>query len=200
MKVLVMFSLLSTLSFPLLAAKKDDHWYKVEPKQEEKKVKSGESYTYDSLDNKSSNEKFSEVGFWSLRPKFSLGTGLLTDGEFSDFPILFNGSIYFSHHPWYRWSINALVVSDNSMLVNGSLEFTPSRKAQRFYYGFGIANQLVADKKFSNLVDIDNYFITGHYGLETLMRNGHGWSVEGKAYVNLSDFILQVGVNYIIPL
>ncbi len=186
-----------------LGAQKDDHWYKVETKNDEKKSKNPEYYPYDSVEKGAPKKTFSEVGFWSLRPKLGLSGGfqgdkaVFTESRTDRFFI--NASVQFLTQPWYRVAAHFQLMQANSLFAGASLEFTPSRKRVRSYYGFGLAHLLVSKKQFSNLVEADSYYLTGNYGWEFLLRNQHGWNIELKAFWSGSNQALQVAVGYIIP-
>lgn len=192
-----------TLPSFALAAQKKDHWYKVESPKQERQNKKKDHYLYDSVEKSKMNRSFEAENFWSLRPKISLGGGyhadkaLFNEGKTNRFFI--NGSLAFRNRPWHRLVANILLLQNNSLFTGFSVEFTPSREKNRTYYGFGVAHQMVADKEFSNLVDVDNYYVTAQYGWEFLRPDSHGFSVELKGFLSSTNYAIQFGGAYIIP-
>jgi len=187
-----------------MAAQKKDHWYKVENKVPEKKQKVSSSYPYDSVEKAASVTNFSEIGFWSLRPKLSLAGGFHADkAVFKDKKSnrwFFSTSLQFRNRPWQRISANVLLLQNNSMFVGSSWEYTPSRGSTRQYYGVGVAHLLVSEKEFSNLVEKESYYLTLHYGLEILLRSKNAIAIELKGFLTGNNHALQLSVGYIIPL
>ncbi len=195
---------ISTLPLASLAAQKNDHWYKVESKKQEKKAKPKANYNYDSVEKSNPERQFQNPGYWSLRPKLSFSGGYHVDKAFLNEGkrnrLFFNTALQFRQRPWYRLTANALLLQNNSMLAGLSYEITPSRERVRTYYGVGVAHLLVAEKQFSNLVELDAYYATAQYGWEVLLPSKHGYNIEIKGFLSGNDYAIQISAGYIIPL
>ena len=199
------FALLLILPFSLqaLAAKNKTYWYKVESKKPEKKSKNKNPYPYDSVEKDLPRKNFSEIGFWSLKPKLGLSAGFHADKEVFENDKtnrwFFNANLYFRNRPWHRFVINTLILQNNSAFVGGEWQYTPSRKHARNYYGIGVAHLLVSEKEFSNLVEQEAYHVTATVGREFLMRSQHAWFIEAKGFFTFENYALQLSAGYIIP-
>lgn len=203
MKLSLLCCLLIGLSLPALAAKNKDHWYKVESDPPKKEIKTNPHYLYDSVERDDKKTLFSEVGFWSLRPKLGLSFGfhadkaVFTDSKTNRFFI--DSKVYFRNRPWHRVTLNVQVIQNNSAFVGANWEYTPERTASRNYYGLGVAHRLVSNKEFSNLVEPDSYYATFNVGREYLQRNGNAWFGECKGLWSGNNFAIQLSIGYIIP-
>lgn len=198
----MLFFLTLTIASTSLAAKKEDYWLKVE--SEEKKpeeVAEPATYPFDSLGAQQTEKKFSEIGFWSLKPKLVLAAGFHGDKAFftedRDNRWFFNTSLKFRNRPWHRWSGGVQLLQNNSLFVHGAWEYTPSRKAMRHYHGVGASLRLVSEKEFRNLVETDNYYFTVNTGIEFLQKSQRAWIVELKGMVSTEDYVLQLAIGYV---
>ncbi|MEM7647337.1 MAG: hypothetical protein AAF203_10540, partial [Pseudomonadota bacterium] len=179
-------------------------WYKVESESETKKTQKKSTYEFDSVEPSRGRRKFRPMPLWTLTPKLQLGGGFHADNELFEksYADKFFGlvGLKFRNRPTNRLSTQALFIVNNSLLLNASYEFTPSRKQNRNYYGVGVSHLLVSDKEFANLVEFDNYFVTGTYGYESLFSDGRGYWFEVRGYLGDSRYAVQIQVGYIIPI
>ncbi|MCJ8276523.1 MAG: hypothetical protein HRT44_08015 [Bdellovibrionales bacterium] len=188
-----------------LGAKKEKYWYKVESEKPKQKNKKKPTYPYDSLESEDKKMVFKEIGFWSNETNIGLGGGFYYDREATDQSIsdslFINTQLTFRNRSWHRMMASALIVMNSTMILDASWHYLPSRKRNRSYYGFGIASTLFSEDEFRSILELDNYYVTGVYGIEFLTSKRRGFRVEGKAYLGSGGSILMhVLASYIFHL
>ena len=186
------------------AAPPKDHWYKVETPKKEKAKKTPRSHQQDSIEIQNIEAPVQKTILWNLEQKLLFGGGLLADrGTFEknywDRFFIMTG-LRFRQRPTYRLSALAQLLQSNTFFLNANVDFTPSRKAKRTYYGFGVAHQLISEKEFANFVDRSNFFVTGHYGYEFLTSSRRGYSVEFKTFLGSENYAFQISIGFILPI
>jgi hypothetical protein len=204
MKPISILLLMSLYWVPALAAKDKNFSIKVESDDKISKKTQQTSYSNESLETASPKIQYSESGYWSQIPKLIISGGFHGDKEFiengEDKRWLFNTGLLFHHRNWYRFNINGLILQNNNFILSGSWEYTPSRKSIRAVYGIGLSHLMISSKEFRNFLEVKNYFLTGHIGIEYLLDQRQGLMAQAKAFANFDSYALQVTIGYIIAL
>ena len=186
------------------AAQKPDSWYKVESPQEVKSEEDKNPYQFDSLESPGDRKNFSDIGYWSRRPKWSIGAGFLADSEVFDKGKtnrwFIATEISFLNKMWHRFIAGGLLLQNNTFFLNSSWHYLPSRKAFRSYYGLGVAIQLLAEKESRSLLEVENYFLTATFGLEQLLTASSGLRGEVKTYLGTKNSGVHLLFSYILHL
>ena len=200
-KTLVLIFLLS-LSAPLQAAPSGHGSIKVETSTQTREPTEPSTYPYDSLDKARARNVKRPHRQWPLRSQLIFSTGFFTPtDDFRQPPLdmlFFQVGMQFFTRPTYRYRIQTTLLPQEGLMVSGSWEYTPSRKVWRPYYGLGAAHKLLAQREFSNLVELSQYYVTAQAGLEYRLPGSGGLSFELKTYLGTEDAALQLSVGYII--
>lgn len=185
----------------LLAAQNPNVWHKVEsPKKEESSKKGPKPHQFDSLEDKFKFQKPRPQRLWPLNPRLNLSGGLQLEGDDSapDQFGLLNGRIgvVFNTQANRRFAGGVALIQNREAMLNFDIQFTPSRTFSRFFYGFGIAHQLTADKELSNLLELENYFVTGLLGWEILLTKTQGVFFSTRGMASTGNQIVELNLGY----
>lgn len=198
------FSVLIVLPLTATAVQSNDHWLKVETQKEQPKQSQKDTHLYDSLEAPIETPAFASPGLWTLDTRVTAGFGFLADRAFwetgNSSRWFFNAGLQWRVRPWHRLSSQVLLLQNNTLFLSTSWDYTPSRTQFRPYYGVGLAHQVLASKQISNLLEIEQYYLTGKAGIEYLLESKHGLLAEAKLLLGTQSYALQVTFGYLIPL
>lgn len=197
------YALLLTLalfSFSAWAAPDKSPLQVLEPDTQEERKQGLEEHHFDSLGSQKPNAPAQVLRRqWSLNPKMVLAPVLHGQSEtpFNPTWLGLHTQLQFAIDPTSRTAVQLTALPGEGLLVSGSWEYTPRRTAQRTYYGFGAAHKLIAEQQLSNLVDIDQYFLTLQAGYEHLLTARTGLQLEVKTFIGTQDWLYQISLGYV---
>lgn len=194
--------LLITASLPLKAAPSRDGSIKVETSTQTSEPSNHPTYPYDSVDRAKLQADASAHRQWPLRSQLLFSSGFYTPaGSWNPRTLemfFLQAGVQFVTRPTYRYRVQMTLLPEEGLMINGTWEYTPSRKVWRPYYGIGAAHKLLAQREFTNLVELSQYYVTAQAGLEYRLPKSGGLSFELKTFIGTEDSALQLSVGYII--
>jgi hypothetical protein len=207
-KLFVCFLITSAFSTIVWGASTQDQWIPMDPTKRPQESLAPAKFSppdTDSLNLDTSPVQPQHSSyFWTLDPKLGLGLGALVNSDRLNEPVISwmtaHVDINLLVSPTYRYNLQLLVLPSDSVFLSASWETTPSRKALRPFYGFGLAHQMIAHKEFSNLVEWDQYFLTLQAGIEYQLPSQNGVRAELKSFINRQDPSLLLNFSYLFNL
>ena len=200
-KTLVLIFLFST-SLPTQAATPGHGSIKVETDKPTHDSTHPPAYPYDSVDKARTKKTKPAHRQWPLRSQLLFSTGLYTPTDSWSSKTLemlfFQVGLQFLTRPTYRYRLQTTILPEEGLMVSGTWDYTPSRKMWRPYYGVGAAHKLLAQREFSNLVELSQYYVTAQAGFEYRLPNSGGLSFELKTFIGTEDRAVQISFGYII--
>ncbi len=197
---IILSLLLSLAPLSAIAAKNKDNWYNVESDLEKEKDEKSENYPYDSVDSPKGKPITTHSYFWNLRPKIGFSGGFHADKSVfnnnQNNRFFINTHMRFYNQPWNRWVANLQLLQNNTFFISASWELTPSRKANRSYYGLGLSHRLVSEQELNNFVDQENFYINLQWGREMLISKNRAWFFELRGLASMEDYVLQLSIGY----
>jgi len=185
----------------LYAAKKDDFWYKVEPKEKKERTTKEPQYQFDSLENNAKTQSYGLAPLWGLGPMLSFGGGLMIDEPYLEDehnrPGVLNVDLTFKDRAWHRLRLGGTFTFYSQFLTFLSWDYTPSRKAQRNFYSLGVGLVISPEDEFRNFLSIKNYLLAPGIGREFLLRGRRGVRIEAKALIGTQGSGLLASVSFL---
>ena len=153
------------LSFSALGAKHDVLWLKVEDKKEDRnKKETSEEYHYDSLEAAPQEPEYRDLLFWQRTPQLGFGGAFIYDKPYqkslhdNPYGFLVHGS--FNNKGWRRIDMKAFLDARSELSIMGMLQWMPSQKSLRYFYGIGAAIHMQSGKQLKNFIPVSYTHLT----------------------------------------
>jgi|GEM_PF-2130695 len=207
----VLLSIVFLLSSLALGAEHKDFWYKVEPtpsKEVQEKAKTDglphqqpkapEAYDIE-WDQKT--KKLGALKHWSRDPYIGLGIGYNWDDPLREEIHRRPGALQiqgqFSDMGWRRIQLKGFLDQQSGLAISANIQWTPSRKSSRFFYGVGAGLRLEAQHQLRNFIIFSNYRINGNLGWEWMLNKNSGLRLESDVFASTRNKGIIFSLNYI---